>query len=178
MQPTDPIEKHFPRLNPAQKRGLAKLGIQTVRDLLYHFPARYAAALPESQVANLTVGENVTIYGRVVKTTIKKAWRKKIPIAEMIVEDHTGQIKAVWYHQAYMAKKAAEGSFVHLSGKVSQRKGEVYIANPELAPIDAATLNKETLFADPYRSETSIQKAFSPPSRRPRRPAIRVWWWL
>lgn len=158
MMPTDLIEKYFTRLNPAQKQGLAKLGIKTVRNLLYHFPARYVGTLPDKFVSNLVVGEQATIYGRVVKNTIKKAWRKKIPIAEMVVEDHTGHVKAVWYHQAYMAKKAHEGSFVRLSGKVTERKGEIYIANPELAPIDAATLNKETLFADPEQNEINLEK--------------------
>ncbi len=157
MLPTDPIEKHFTRLNPLQKTGLGKLGIKTVRDLLYHFPARYVGTLPDKFVSNLVVGEQATIYGRVVKITIKKAWRKKIPIAEMVVEDHTGHVKAVWYHQAYMAKKAAVGSFVRLSGKVTQRKDEIYIANPELSPIDAATVDKETLFENPDK-EIQLEK--------------------
>lgn len=157
MPVNDPIKKYFPRLSPIQEKGLAKLGIKTVRDLLYHFPARYSEALTEKAVRELVVGEQVTIYGRVVKNTLKKAWRKKIPIAEMIVEDHTGRIKAVWYHQAYMAKKAFEGSFVKLSGKVTDRKGDIYIANPELAPIDAATLDKETLFGKPMEPEVELQ---------------------
>ena len=53
MQPTDLVEKHFTRLKPDQKKALQKLGIETVRDLLYHFPARYESAGPTGTIAGV-----------------------------------------------------------------------------------------------------------------------------
>ena len=38
-----PVEQQFRLLEP-QKRALKRLGIHTLRDLLYHFPARYERA--------------------------------------------------------------------------------------------------------------------------------------
>jgi RecG-like helicase len=52
MQPSDLITKHF-RLIDTQKSALSRLGINTVRDLLYYFPFRYDMAGDESSVSAL-----------------------------------------------------------------------------------------------------------------------------
>ena len=56
MNVTDVVEQHFTRLKPEQKRALHKLGIRTVRDLLYHFPARYESNGSVGTIAGITAG--------------------------------------------------------------------------------------------------------------------------
>ena len=131
------IEARF-HLKPSQRQGLAKLGLITLRDLLYHFPARYERPAPEKMINELRDGETATVYGRVLKTKISRAFRKKIPLAEVVIEDAAGRIKAVWFHQAYLAKKIHEGEWVKLSGKVSARGGQLYFANPAFQPAAEA----------------------------------------
>ncbi|MBI2100510.1 MAG: ATP-dependent DNA helicase RecG [Candidatus Vogelbacteria bacterium] len=123
------ITEHF-RLKPAQIQGLNKLGLKTLRDLLYHFPSRYEPPASEKMIQELRAGGTAAICGQVIKTKISLAFRKKIPLAEATIEDATGRIKAVWFHQAYLAKKIHEGQWLKLSGKVSARKGQLYFANP------------------------------------------------
>ncbi len=135
--PTDPIDGAF-RLKPAQRQGLAKLGLKTVRDLLYHFPSRYETPAKEKAINELVAGETASIYGQVLKTKISLAFRKKIPLAEVTLEDATGRIKAIWFHQAYLARKVAEGQWVKLSGKVTMRQGELYLANPSFELVSEA----------------------------------------
>ena len=53
MDAGDLIEKYFTRLKPEQKRALRKLGIRTIRDLLYHFPARYERAETSERLQEL-----------------------------------------------------------------------------------------------------------------------------
>ena len=67
MHPEDPVDKHFTRLRPEQKRALAKLGIRTIRDLLYHFPARYESSGSVGTIAGVSAGAEVTLYGTVRK---------------------------------------------------------------------------------------------------------------
>ena len=104
MIPGDPIKKHFPRLKPDQERALAKLGIRTIRDLLYHFPARYENAGPTGTIAGATAGTEVTLYGTVRKPDVRKTWKSRRPIAEAWLEDNSGKIKMMWFSQPYIAK--------------------------------------------------------------------------
>ncbi len=142
MNYSDPLEKLF-RVLPLQKKALQKLGIKNISDLLYHFPVRYGNISEIKKIADLKPGDEATIYGRIISTKTSKAYRKKIPIGEAVIEDDTGRIRATWFHQAYMAKILTPNSLVKLSGKaVLSKKGDLYFANPESKktkelPIDA-----------------------------------------
>lgn len=132
MQPSDPIEKHFTRLRPEQKRALTKLGIKTVRDLLYHFPARYESAGPTGTVAGVSAGAEVTLYGTIRKPDVRKTWKSRRPIAEAYLEDASGRIKLMWFNQPYIAKTLHDGMVVKITGKVTGTAGKEYVANPEI----------------------------------------------
>ncbi|MCX6790035.1 MAG: hypothetical protein NTV60_00740, partial [Candidatus Kaiserbacteria bacterium] len=109
MNPSDPIEKHFTRLKADQKRALTKLGIKTVRDLLYHFPARYENSGPTGTITGVTAGAEVTLYGTVRKPDIRKTWKSRRPVAEAWLEDASGKIKMMWFSQPYIAKTLHDG---------------------------------------------------------------------
>ncbi|MDP2641795.1 MAG: ATP-dependent DNA helicase RecG [bacterium] len=139
MELKNPIAAHF-RILPMQEKALKRLGIITVEDLLYHFPARYGDTAQVTSIANLHKGESAVIFGRISGLKTSKAFRKKIPMAEAVVEDDTGKIKIIWFHQAYLAKMIAEGANVRVEGKVSERsvrqaqdkQGELYFSNPKI----------------------------------------------
>jgi len=147
MHPDDLLVQHL-RLNLAQRRTLERLNLSTVRDLLAYFPNRYGQSLPIKTIAELAVGDQVTVYGQVTDSKISKAWKKKIPLGEITIEDQTGRIKAIWFHQAFLAKKVALGLPARLQGKVAERKGILYLANPEIEPASSADRRADSLFAD------------------------------
>ena len=136
MRLDDPLSAHF-RLIEAQKTALAKLGVLTVRDLLYHFPFRYDIAGAEASISGLMPGQETTVVGRVVKLEAKKGWKSRIPMTEGFIEDATARIKVRWFNQPYIAKMYAEGTLVRAVGKVSGSPGKIYLANPELQKISA-----------------------------------------
>lgn len=146
MELQSPLEREFRLLLP-QRKALQKLGLRTIEDLLFHFPLRYEFASQSKTVNTLSVGEEVTLYGKVSGLKLSKAFIKKIPMAEATIEDATGKIKAVWFNQPYLAKMLKEGSLVRVVGKVTERKGESYLANPEIENIDELPIdNKGMLF--------------------------------
>src|SRR3989344_241579 len=124
------------RILPAQASALKRLGIISVRDLLYHFPVRYGDAAQVASISNLRKGDTAVIFGRISRLKTSRAFRKRIPMAEAMVEDETSKIKIVWFHQAYLAKMIPEGSNVRVEGKVSERNGQLYFSNPK---IESAT---------------------------------------
>jgi RecG-like helicase len=142
MHCNDKLKDILPRLNDAHEKALTRLGVITIRDLLYHFPARYADITKVSTIAELVAGETATIVARVIKAETKKAWKKKIPMAEVLLEDTTGQIKALWFHQAYMAKMLHVGTTVTLTGRPTESTRGLYLANAEFdkgttLPVDS-----------------------------------------
>ncbi|MBU1730021.1 ATP-dependent DNA helicase RecG [Patescibacteria group bacterium] len=133
------------RLLPMQKKALERLGIKTIEDLLFHFPVRYSDISKIYKICDLVEDQLATVYGRIGKIKIRKSFRTKIPMAEAIIEDSTGKLKIIWFHQAYIAKMVHEGSLVGLQGKISgskTSKAGLYMSNPEIEktkdlPIDA-----------------------------------------
>src|SRR3972149_2333022 len=149
MNPEDTVEKHFTRLRPEQKRALHKLKIRTIRDLLYHFPARYESAGSTGTIASISAGAEVTLYGTVRKPDIRKTWKSRRPIAEAYLEDASGKIKMMWFSQPYIAKSLRDGMVVKVSGKVAGAGTKIYLANPAIdkSPIAPDAVH-DSLFAN------------------------------
>jgi ATP-dependent DNA helicase RecG len=123
------------RILEGQKLALKKLSIKTVEDLLYHFPVRYGDTSQKRNIASLSTGESATIFGKISGLKTSKSFKSKIPMSEAWIEDESGRIKAVWFHQPYIAKMLQDGFFVRADGKVSDRKGELYMSNPKIEPV-------------------------------------------
>ena len=164
-RPTDPLEVHF-RLNPLQKKALTKLNILVLQDLFFHLPSGYGAPTERKYVTQLTKGDYATVTGKVISSKLGKSFMSKIPMAEVVIADTSGQIKAVWFHQAYMAKKVPVGGFAQISGTVTERKGELYIANPEMQEAVAGELESHgTLWSKTDSPEAGLLFPTYPESR-------------
>jgi ATP-dependent DNA helicase RecG len=131
MSPDEPIES-LTRLTQVQKSGLRKLGLSTIRDLLYHFPSRYESSSDIRSIAEAAHGETAVFYGTFSKLEIKKSFRTKVPMAEGSFSDGTGTVRVAWFHQPYLAKMIPTGQSVRLRGKISERNGRKYVANPDV----------------------------------------------
>ena len=142
------------RILPAQEKALKRMGIRTAFDLLYHFPTRYGDAAEVVSITNLHQGTTSVIFGRISKLKTSKAFRKKIPMAEGVVEDETGKIKIIWFHQAYLAKMITEDSLVRVEGKVAERKGELYFSNPKVENVPDLFSRDKTHSLYPIYPET------------------------
>lgn len=134
MNPRGTLKEEF-RLNEFQYKALKKLGLHTIEDLLYYFPIRYGDVAQSRTIVSLKKDDVVAIYGKVTGLKTKKAFQKKIAMSEATIEDETGSIKAIWFHQPYIAKMIQDGAFVKVEGKVSERKDILSFVNPEIESI-------------------------------------------
>lgn len=158
MHAHDPITEHF-RLMAPQKSALRRLGIVTIRDLLYHFPARYDTPGSRGTVSHLVHGKKVTLYGMLGKIEAKRLWKSKRPAAEGTFEDGTGRVKVLWFNQPYLAKMVPQNVMVKLTGTVAG-KDRPYITNPEIEPLAGAEVPEEHLFAG--ESDTGNENVLYP----------------
>ncbi len=130
------------RLKEPIALGLKRLGISTIKDLLYHFPTRYADASSFASIAHLCEGQDATIRGKLTKLTAKKGWKSKLPMTEAVVEDVSGTMRVIWFNQPYLAKMLHVGEVVELTGRVSMYQDKPALTNPVLReekvlPIDS-----------------------------------------
>ncbi len=151
MQLNSPINEIF-RLKEAQKKALLKLNIKTAEDLLLHFPFRYGEPIETKPILETTAGELVTICGRITKIKKSRAFKKKFSLTEATIEDETGKIKATWFHQPYIVNILKEDSWMCLTGKITQGKNGVYLANPDFEKT-ATSESGPNLFTD---SDTGV----------------------
>jgi len=131
------------RIHTDQEKALKRLKIETVEDLLYHFPHHYGDTAEVTAIGNLLPGQTAVVFGEISGLKIKRAFRKRTPMAEGVVKDATGSTKVVWFNQPYLAKMIGEGKFVRIEGKYSE-KG---FSNPKIEPApDLFTQTAHTLY--------------------------------
>ena len=114
----------FFRITAIQKEALRKLGINTLIDLLYHFPIRYGDTAEAKNIDTLSAGDTAVIFGKISNLKTGKGFKSKIAMAEGYVEDETGKIHCVWFNQPYIAKMIEEGALVRVEGKISARRNK------------------------------------------------------
>ncbi len=119
---------------PRAKRissALGRLGIKTVRDLLFHFPSRYENFSDIRPIAAAAAGDIVTIRGVIEKLSSGRTARKHMALVEARVRDEAGDaLQAVWFNQPFLARTFKTGDRVTLSGKIALGKRGLYLSNP------------------------------------------------
>jgi ATP-dependent DNA helicase RecG len=108
---------------------LGKLGIKTIRDLLYFFPRRHIDYSQRKCIAELTSGEDQTILATIWEASVANFGPQKGTAATL--GDETGNIQAVWFNQPYLARKFLTNTRLAISGKVSEYKGRLVFESPE-----------------------------------------------
>lgn len=112
-------------------KHLERLGLRTVRDLVWHFPARYEDYSQMYRIADLEPGQHATIQGTVRGFESRRTWQRRMTIVEAVVEDDSGSIRAVWFNQPYVIKNLPPNRMLNFSGKVAvSSEGEPYLAHP------------------------------------------------
>ena len=154
MKLTDLVTSQF-RTVESQKKALIRLKIETIGDLLYHFPTRYGDKNNVLKIINLEEKSGATIYGQISKLTLKKTYQGNIPIAEATIKDESGSIKAIWFNQPYIAKMFKEGDLVSMSGDIGATKtGKLSINNPKIEKVDNIQVgSSDSLFNDGIQDE-------------------------
>ncbi len=109
---------------------LAKLGVRTVRDLLYYLPRRHNDYTDVVKIKDLQGGEEQVVRVRVWSAAEREIGRfRKGTVAT--VGDDTGMMRVVWFNQPYVARQLRPNAEVVLAGKVSYYQGQPTFDNPE-----------------------------------------------
>ncbi|MDB5259789.1 MAG: recG [Candidatus Nomurabacteria bacterium] len=135
------------RISPIHEEGLKKLKLKTLRDLLYHFPVRYADMREIAGTGNLTPGQSITIYGIMEKVVVRRSFKGHIPMTEARIADNTGTIRCIWFNQAYIGKMYPDGTKVKISGTVQEDTKGFFLSNPQIERAVEIPEAESSLFA-------------------------------
>lgn len=125
----DPVES-LPGIGPKRAEWLAKLSIQTIRDLLFHLPRGYEDRRVLTPIAEVKEGLMTTVQGEISSSRNIKL-RGRMSLAVIQIKDATGSIGATFFGRGFLANTAfrpgVRGVF---TGVAAQYKG-LALKNPE-----------------------------------------------
>ncbi|MFH0846654.1 MAG: ATP-dependent DNA helicase RecG [Chloroflexota bacterium] len=106
-----------------------RLGVKTVRDLIYFFPHRHLNYSERRHISELTEGREETVIANVWEAGVKFIGGRRS--TEAIVGDETGNVRVVWFNNPYIAKRLTTNSRIVLSGRVGNFQGRPVFQSPE-----------------------------------------------
>ena len=140
MDLTTPISS-IKGIGTKKESALAKMGITTVRDLLYTFPRRHDDYSTLKPIGSLWFGEDVTIIGTVEKISTRSVRNGKMKIVEALIKDKSGAIRATWFNQPWIEGQLTSAKQVVMSGVIEQYLGKLVLNNPEWEPLSKKQLH-------------------------------------
>ena len=115
---------------------LARLGIRTAQDLLWHLPHRYVDASSVTPLASARVGMEVAGVGRVLSKGIVPT-RKGLRIFHAVLRDASGVLECVWPGQPFLDRTIDVGQTLLVSGPVRFYHGRQMAPREYLILADA-----------------------------------------
>ena len=122
-------------IGPVYASRLKKLGIETIEDLLNHYPSRYEDYRQISKISLVQPGETITIVGKIIE--IKNVFTKNHKrIQRAVVSDETGEMEVIWYNQTFLTNVIKKDLIISISGKADWFGHKVVMNSPDYEIIN------------------------------------------
>ncbi|MBD3366409.1 ATP-dependent DNA helicase RecG [candidate division WWE3 bacterium] len=147
MKLDDKVTK-VPQVGPKSKEKLANLKIETIKDLLYHFPFRYEDRSKIENIQNVLKSHQngkdtqnpVTIKAKLTK--IKNIYTKNCKrLTRAAAQDETGEIQLIWFNMHYLKRSLRVGETYLISGKVGTFSGKTSLIVPQMEKEQVTNLH-------------------------------------
>src|SRR5215204_1854387 len=122
-------------LGPKTATGMAEhLSLHTVRDLLRHYPRRYASRGEMARMDDLQKGDRVTILAQVTSVSSRRMRQRHGTITEVTVGDGAGSMKLVFFNAKHA--RLAQGAWGLFAGTVGTYAGKLQFTHPDCHMLD------------------------------------------
>ena len=95
-------------VGPQRAAALAKTGVATVEDLLFHLPLRYEDRRSFARIARPAAGDEGSVSGTIAVAGLRRA--RRMTLYEVRLEDESGRLKALWFNQPFLKDDAARAA--------------------------------------------------------------------
>jgi len=121
--------------------ALTRMGISSIRDLLYTFPRRHDDYSKLKPIGSLWFGEEVTVIGTIDSLSIRSVRGGKMKLVEAMISDKSGALRVTWFNQPWLEGQLSRAKHVVLSGEIEQYLGRLTMNNPEWEPLSTEQLH-------------------------------------
>lgn len=118
-------------IGPKKADKLNKLGIFTLKDLLYYFPRQFEDRNNLKKIAQLEDGEKVTIKA-VISSINTFSPKEGMTLTKIDVKDETGSAKLVFFNKSYIKNTFRPGDSILVFGKVKKKFNNLELTSCEL----------------------------------------------
>ena len=126
--------KFAKKVGPHRQEQLMRLGIFTIRDLIYHFPRMHDDWRKSLNILALRSGERVSATAKIVDVQKKRA--KDYVIVTVIVTDGFSNMYLVWFNQEYLFNSLKDAKRIAFSGIVKNVRGQYQVNSPDFEIVD------------------------------------------
>jgi ATP-dependent DNA helicase RecG len=144
MDPLEAPVRELGWVNPLLGRGLSRLGIETWRDILEHYPRRHEDRSQFSRFPTASSETPTCIRGVITKLSGRYFARRKIVEATIEEKNSTalsGRVTCRWFNQYYIQRMLAVGQIVVLFGRPKEVRNRIYFDHPEFEIVDETEEN-------------------------------------
>jgi ATP-dependent DNA helicase RecG len=153
MKLSTPIE-NLSYVNLKNAHRFKKMGINNLKDLLFHFPRTYKDYTHISLISHAKVNEEIILQARISNIKMYRSPRKKMFITEAIIEDKSGALPIIWFNQPFIARQLKNGYLINLMGEVKKKTNKLTLFNPTYEIIQRPDGRKTK--KDPLHSERIV----------------------
>lgn len=118
-------------VGPKKRERLSALGINTVGDLLKHYPFRYRDRRNSVLARDAREDRDVLAIGELIRKNARNA-RGNRAVIECTFKDDGGTFCAVFFGMQFLMKSLEIGSSYAVFGKMKRRNGMAIWTNPEI----------------------------------------------
>ncbi|GIG55119.1 ATP-dependent DNA helicase RecG [Demequina activiva] len=134
--------------------GLGKLGLETVEDLLRHYPRRYGSPGEMTDIAALRAGEHVTVMAQVRQVQVRSMRSRGGAMLEAVVSDGRDSLQLTFFAKRagvlrMHESKLRPGLTGLFTGTVGEYRGRRQLTHPDylMVGVDAADEDEAMLEA-------------------------------
>ncbi|HOJ30727.1 MAG TPA: ATP-dependent DNA helicase RecG [bacterium] len=120
--------KMIPGLGLRRAEYFYKMGITTIKDLLFHFPRKYLDRRQIKKISEVIPGETVSLKGNVMAVEEKRI--NRLSIVKIAISDGTGVIFLIFFNQNFILNILKPGTKVFVYGRIDIYKENLQINNP------------------------------------------------
>ncbi len=129
-------------IGPKRADALKKLGISTLRDLLFYFPRTYTDLSDVKNLEDTFDGETAAVKGRIISEvkTKRAGAGGKLIITKFVVSSGSSEMSVTLFNQKFLAEKLRKDEEYLFYGKIVKTGFFYEMKSPKIEPIEEGVI--------------------------------------